>query len=61
VPFQVDGVDYSPAGIEALRQELVTHRDHALALNEFGYAVTMSHVIALLAYLIEVRKEMEKK
>lgn len=60
-PLQVDGVDYSPEGIEALRQELIAHRDTALGMNEFGYAVTMSHVIALLAYLGEVRKEMLKK
>jgi hypothetical protein len=57
-PLQVDGVDYSPDGIEKLRQELIAHRDHALGMNEFGYAVTMSHVIALFAYLIEIRKEM---
>jgi len=57
-PLQVDGIDYSPEGIEALRQTIITHRDHALAMNEFGYAVAMSHVIALLAYLIEIRKEM---
>jgi len=60
-PIQVDGVDYSPEGIEALRQDMIQHRDAALGMNEFNYAVTMSHVIALLAYLVEVRKAMLKK
>jgi hypothetical protein len=54
----VDGVDYSPEGIEVLRQDLIAHRDAALGMNEFNYAVTMSHVIALLTYLAEVRREM---
>lgn len=47
----VEGVDNSPEGIEQLRQELVEHRTHALGLGEMRYAVTMSHVIALLAEL----------
>lgn len=60
-PLQVDGIDYSPEGIEELRQELIAHRDRALGINEFGYATLMTHNIALLAYLVEVRKEMLKK
>lgn len=49
----VDGVDYSPEGIQGIRDDLVYHRNHALGLGEMRYAVLMSHVIALLAKLQE--------
>lgn len=50
---EVEGVDYSPEGVEAIRGELVEHRNHALTLGEMRYAVLMSHVIVLLARLKE--------
>jgi hypothetical protein len=53
----VDGVDYTPEGIEQIRTELAEHRNHALGLGEMRYAVLMSHVIALLA---ELRRLQEK-
>lgn len=50
---EVEGVDYSPEGIEQIRGELVEHRNHALTLGEMRYAVLMSHVVVLLARLKE--------
>lgn len=47
----VEGVDYTPEGIEAVRQELAEHRNHALGIGEMRYAVLMTHTIALLAEL----------
>lgn len=54
-PFKVEGVDYSPEGIEVLRQELVGWRDEMMKQNAFHEVMAISHVIVLLAYLIELQ------
>lgn len=53
-PFKVDGVDYSPEGIESIRQEIISLRNTALQVNNFQAAVILSHNIAYLAYLKEL-------
>lgn len=58
---EVEGVDYSPEAIEATRQELAAHRNHALTLGEMRYAVLMSHVIAYLAQLKEYEEGVREK
>jgi hypothetical protein len=52
----VEGVDNTPEGIEQIRQELVEHRNHALGIGEMRYSVLMSHVIALLAELKDIKE-----
>ena len=54
VPFQVEGIDYSPAGIKALRGEIIKYRDEAMKQMDFEVAVTLSHTIAILAYTVEL-------
>lgn len=56
-PVRVEGVDYTPEGIMALHAEVVTFRDEALRQMEFGVAVALSHVLALLFYLAEVERQ----
>lgn len=55
-PVKCDGVDYSPEGIEALREELIAMRGRAFGNWPEGIedTVVLSHAIALLAYLKEV-------
>lgn len=55
--FKVEGVDYSAEGIESVRQELISYRDSALEVANFGAAVVLSHTIAYLAYLKELTKD----
>lgn len=57
---QVEGVDYTPEGIEQVRTELAEHRNHALGLGEMRYAVLMSHVIALLSELKRLTEQEAK-
>lgn len=59
MPLKVDGVDYSPEGIESLRQHLTMWRDTELKLNHFQESVTLTHCIALLGYLKEVTEQPE--
>jgi len=57
---KVEGIDYTPEGIEALRIDVIKMRDTALSCEpvpDFPTAVILSHAIALLAYLIELVKE----
>ena len=58
MPFKVEGIDYTPEGIENLRQELIKYRDAALKQAAFEETVVLSHTIALLAYLIEREREL---
>lgn len=51
--FKVEGVDYTPGGIEQLRAELGLMRAQALTDNKFNEASALSHTIALLHYLKE--------
>lgn len=58
-PTKVDGIDYSPTGIEDLRTDIIEYRNRALDAMPEGaqMAVALSHVIALLAYLKEIEEE----
>lgn len=58
-PTKVDGIDYSPAGIEDLRTDIIEYRNRALDAMPEGaqMAVVLSHALALLAYLKEVEEE----
>jgi hypothetical protein len=49
----VDGVDYTPEGIEQVRTELVVVRNAALDVGHMDLAVLFSHTLALLAELKE--------
>jgi len=57
--MRVEGVDYSPEGIEALRQEWIGVRGEAMKQlpDSAGFVVFATHTIALLADYIEVRRE----
>lgn len=52
----VEGVDYTPAGIEEIRTELAKLRD--LTFDQWpktiGQTLVLSHAIALLAHLKEL-------
>lgn len=60
---QVDGVDYSPEGIEAIRQEVIKWRDNSYDQwpQAIEFTVASSHVIALLAHLKELKEQEAKK
>jgi hypothetical protein len=55
-PFMIDGIDYTKEGIENVRQTLIVVRNHAMKDGDFEGVSFASHVIALLAYLIEVKE-----
>jgi hypothetical protein len=59
---RIDGIDYSPEGIEALREDVIVYRDRAIADMPAGaqMAVVLSHVLALLAYLAELQRERDE-
>lgn len=57
---KVEGIDYTPEGIEALRIDVIKMRDTALSCEpvpDFHTSVILSHTVALLAYLIELVNE----
>lgn len=56
---RIDGIDYTPEGIEALREDVIVYRNRAIDAMPEGaqMAVVLSHVIALLAYLVEAQRE----
>lgn len=58
-PTKINGIDYTPAGIEALREDLIVYRNRALNAMPEGaqMAVVLSHALALLAYLKELVTE----
>lgn len=45
---EIGGVDYSPEGINAVRNELIVMRDAALGGAYFDHAVLLTHTIAYL-------------
>lgn len=51
---RVEGVDYTPEGIESVRQLLIELRDGALQTGWMHYAVGLSHAIAYLSEYREV-------
>lgn len=55
--FKVEGIDYTPEGIAALRAELIHFRRDAMDQAAFGVVVILTHAIALLAYLKELIEE----
>lgn len=60
--LKVEGVDYSPNGIREVRTNVaIPLRDEALKHGEFGWAVGLSRIIALLAYLAEIEEAKQWK
>ena len=59
MPLKVEGIDYSIEGIRALREEMIKFRE--ASYNQWPeaipFTVAMTHVIALMAYFIEVLEE----
>lgn len=55
-PFQVEGVDYTPEGIEQIRHELIKVRIAAMEVKppDVELMLLMSHTVALLYYLQEL-------
>lgn len=54
----VDGVDYSPDGISALRDELINVRAEAMKQlpDSAGFVILITHTIALLADYTDLRR-----
>lgn len=59
--FEVEGVDYSPEGIEDIRQQLIRLRDEALEQGEFHWSVALSHAIAHAAHHKEMVETLDRK
>lgn len=55
--MKVDGIDYSPEGIEDIRKQIIILRNGAMEQNEFEWIVILTHAVALLGYLSELTKE----
>lgn len=57
-PIKVEGVDYSPEGVEAIRQECIGWRDESYHQwpDAIPFTVGISHVIALLEHLKELKE-----
>lgn len=53
LPFKIDGMELGPEEIKQHREMLIILRDAALKANNFEYAVGLSHIIAILAILIQ--------
>lgn len=49
-PKTTDGVTYDAAAIRDLRESVIEMRDAALANSAFDWAVSLSHVVAVLAH-----------
>jgi len=58
-PTKVEGIDYTPEGIEELRQDIIAMRDSQFAHWPEGInaTVVLTHATALLAYLAESLRE----
>lgn len=54
--IKLDGIDYTPQGISALREDVIVYRNRALDAAPEGMqmAVVLTHVLALLAYLADL-------
>lgn len=61
--IRVDGVDYSPEGIEVTRHEMIGVRDEAMKQlpDSADFVILSSHIIALLADYREARVEEDNK
>jgi len=51
---KVEGVDYSNAGIDDIRRQLIHLRNGAMDQGEWNWVIIVTHAIAQLAYLIEL-------
>lgn len=49
--FAIGDLHFNPQTVEALRNDLIQMRDHALKASAFDWAVSLSHAIALLGYI----------
>lgn len=58
---KVEGVDYSPEGIEDIRNFVIAVRDEALRQNEFHWVAPLSHAVALLAAFKSVVEQQKEK
>jgi hypothetical protein len=58
-PIKVEGIDYTPEGIEALRADVIKLRDSQYAHwpESIEATLVLSHAIALLAYLRELTEQ----
>lgn len=56
---KVRGVDYSPEGVESVRQGLIQLRDAALDQGEMEWAVLLSHTIAYLVDYADAKRARE--
>lgn len=55
---RVDGVEYTPQGVEAVRNEVIALRNAALKQNNFEWSAVLSHAIVYLAeYRLVLIKE----
>jgi hypothetical protein len=55
---RVDGVEYTPAAVADVRNQVILLRDEALKANNFEWAVLLSHAIVYLAeYALVLSKE----
>jgi len=50
--LKLDGITYDVPFVRDLRESMIRLRDEALKQAEFEYAVSLSHVIALLQHYI---------
>jgi hypothetical protein len=47
----------APEDVASLRQSIIELRDEALKQNDFQWAVTLSHVVAVLAWTMEAMND----
>ena len=50
--FTIGDLRFNPSTVQALRQDVIILRDVALKASRFDYAVSLSHVIALMDWLV---------
>lgn len=53
---RVDGIEYTPEAVDAIREQMIALRRHALADMEIEWSIALSWVIA---YLAEYRRMLE--
>jgi len=56
MPITIDDQDFDSEAIMGIRQAVIEVRDGAIAANQFDYATTLSHAVALLHHLAEEQK-----
>lgn len=53
---KVEGIDYSPEGIQEIREALISLRDGAMEQGAMEWVLVLSHAIAQLAWAMEVSR-----